>query len=147
MAAVQRFREKPPREQKFGPRAGRRSPEVRAENPRKPWAFSATVGSGERDYLVGLAEGMGFEPTIRCYPYNGLANRRLQPLGHPSTVSGVVHGACGTRSNGRPEECQSTARGRCRDPREAVTFYLGVIHRILRKAARSSLPFAYWRGT
>ena len=31
-----------------------------------------------------LAEGMGFEPTIRGYPYNGLANRRLQPLGHPS---------------------------------------------------------------
>jgi hypothetical protein len=28
---------------------------------------------------------MGFEPTIRHYPYNGLANRRLQPLGHPST--------------------------------------------------------------
>ena len=22
-----------------------------------------------------VAEGMGFEPTIRCYPYNGLANR------------------------------------------------------------------------
>jgi hypothetical protein len=21
----------------------------------------------------GLAEGMGFEPTIGCYPYNGLA--------------------------------------------------------------------------
>jgi hypothetical protein len=35
-----------------------------------------------------LAEGMGFEPTIRYNPYNGLANRRLQPLGHPST--GVV---------------------------------------------------------
>lgn len=31
-----------------------------------------------------MAEGMGFEPTIRYNPYNGLANRRLQPLGHPS---------------------------------------------------------------
>ena len=31
-----------------------------------------------------LAEGMGFEPTIHVYAYNGLANRRLQPLGHPS---------------------------------------------------------------
>ncbi len=32
-----------------------------------------------------MAEGMGFEPTVRLSPYNGLANRRLQPLGHPST--------------------------------------------------------------
>jgi hypothetical protein len=31
-----------------------------------------------------LAERRGFEPLIRCYPYNGLANRRLQPLGHLS---------------------------------------------------------------
>jgi hypothetical protein len=34
--------------------------------------------------MLKLAEGMGFEPTIGCYTYNGLANRRLQPLGHPS---------------------------------------------------------------
>ena len=27
---------------------------------------------------------MGFEPTIEVSPYNGLANRRLQPLGHLS---------------------------------------------------------------
>ncbi len=33
-----------------------------------------------------MAEGMGFEPTIRLSSYNGLANRRLQPLGHPSTL-------------------------------------------------------------
>ena len=33
---------------------------------------------------------MGFEPTIRYYPYNGLANRRLQPLGHPSTEKWVT---------------------------------------------------------
>ena len=31
-----------------------------------------------------LAEGMGFEPTIPVSQYTGLANRRLQPLGHPS---------------------------------------------------------------
>jgi hypothetical protein len=36
-----------------------------------------------------VAEGMGFEPTIRFNPYDGLANRCLQPLGHPS--------ACWTR--------------------------------------------------
>lgn len=34
--------------------------------------------------IIKMAEGMGFEPTIRGNPYNGLANRRLQPLGHPS---------------------------------------------------------------
>src|ERR1051326_1900166 len=39
---------------------------------------------------------MGFEPTIRCYTYNGLANRRLQPLGHPSTDE-WVHGVCRRR--------------------------------------------------
>ena len=38
------------------------------------------------DDVTNLAEGMGFEPTIRLSSYNGLANRRLQPLGHPSTV-------------------------------------------------------------
>ena len=31
-----------------------------------------------------LAEWRGFEPPIRYDPYNGLANRRLQPLGHHS---------------------------------------------------------------
>ena len=41
-----------------------------------------------------LAEGMGFEPTIRITPYNGLANRRLQPLGHPSTDEWGQHGVC-----------------------------------------------------
>lgn len=30
------------------------------------------------------AEKGGFEPPIEFYPYNGLANRRLQPLGHLS---------------------------------------------------------------
>src|SRR6478672_4312182 len=46
-------------------------------------------------HIGKVAEGMGFEPTIRHYPYNGLANRRLQPLGHPSTdewVRGVCKG-------------------------------------------------------
>jgi hypothetical protein len=33
----------------------------------------------------GKAERMGFEPTVQGdTPYNGLANRRLQPLGHLS---------------------------------------------------------------
>lgn len=36
-------------------------------------------------------EREGFEPSIRCYPYNDLANRRLQPLGHLSTASGFIH--------------------------------------------------------
>ena len=33
-----------------------------------------------------MAETEGFEPSIQAlHPYNGLANRRLQPLGHVST--------------------------------------------------------------
>src|ERR1039457_5034837 len=32
-----------------------------------------------------LAERGGFEPPIRFNPYTGLANRRLQPLGHLSS--------------------------------------------------------------
>ena len=31
-----------------------------------------------------MAETEGFEPSIQCYPYNALAKRRLQPLGHVS---------------------------------------------------------------
>ncbi len=31
-----------------------------------------------------MAEGEGFEPSIQISPYDGLANRCLQPLGHPS---------------------------------------------------------------
>ena len=34
------------------------------------------------------SEREGFEPSIRVYtPYNGLANRRLQPLGHLSAAT------------------------------------------------------------
>ena len=33
-----------------------------------------------------MAVTRGFEPPIRCYPYNGLANRRLQPLGHVTST-------------------------------------------------------------
>ena len=35
-----------------------------------------------------MAEGEGFEPSIPVSQYNDLANRRLQPLGHPSATSG-----------------------------------------------------------
>jgi hypothetical protein len=31
-----------------------------------------------------MAENGGFEPPIELSPYNGLANRRLQPLGQLS---------------------------------------------------------------
>ena len=51
-------------------------------------------GEARRNAAIGffgdkgkLAEGMGFEPTVRFNPYNDLANRRLQPLGHPSAWS------------------------------------------------------------
>ena len=52
-----------------------------------------------------MAERGGFEPPIRFYPYNGLANRRLQPLGHLSV--GDITGAAGRR------ETPSRASGSC----------------------------------
>ena len=42
----------------------------------------------------GLAEGMGFEPTVGFNTYNDLANRRLQPLGHPSAGREKSHDVC-----------------------------------------------------
>jgi hypothetical protein len=33
-----------------------------------------------------MAEREGFEPSIRCNPYDDLANRCLQPLGHLSVA-------------------------------------------------------------
>ncbi len=36
-----------------------------------------------------MAESGGFEPPVQLSPYNGLANRRLQPLGQ---LSGGVAG-------------------------------------------------------
>ncbi len=35
--------------------------------------------------IENMAEREGFEPSRGCYPSNGLANRRLKPLGHLST--------------------------------------------------------------
>ena len=43
-----------------------------------------SLGIGMAAERVGMAERMGFEPMIRVSPYNDLANRRLQPLGHLS---------------------------------------------------------------
>ena len=37
----------------------------------------------------GMAENGGFEPPIELSPYNGLANRRLQPLGQLSVCVAV----------------------------------------------------------
>ena len=35
-------------------------------------------------YVGKMAEGKGFEPPEGVSSFNDLANRRLQPLGHPS---------------------------------------------------------------
>ena len=37
-----------------------------------------------------MAEGAGFEPAKELTPLNDLANRRLQPLGHPSAREWVI---------------------------------------------------------
>jgi hypothetical protein len=42
-----------------------------------------------------MAENGGFEPPIELSPYNGLANRRLQPLGQLSVfVAGMMSCFC-----------------------------------------------------
>jgi hypothetical protein len=63
------------------------------------------------NYLIlkEMAEGIGFEPTIGFDPYNGLANRRLQPLGHPSTEEWIRHGACADSSTGLAFISQTSA--------------------------------------
>ena len=42
-----------------------------------------------------MAEGRGFEPRKGVSPFNDLANRRLQPLGHPSAGAGPGQAPCG----------------------------------------------------
>ena len=54
--------------------------------------------------LTGVAqrrtERPGFEPGVRFYPYDGLANRYLQPLGHlsgygsASSAIACAYGSC-----------------------------------------------------
>ncbi len=48
-----------------------------------------------------VAERVGFEPTVRCYPYNGLASRRYRPLSHLS--SRVV---CVGEGRTSPDTCE-----------------------------------------
>ena len=61
------------------------------------WYAAGTAFPSERDQ-----EREGFEPSIRCYPYNDLANRRLQPLGHLSVSAwGVLSAGTLTLARGR----------------------------------------------
>ena len=51
----------------------------------------ALIGINGHKYIyIGIsimAEGGGFEPPKGIAPFNDLANRRLQPLSHPSADS------------------------------------------------------------
>ena len=42
-------------------------------------------------WIGKVAEGKGFEPPEGVSSFNDLANRRLQPLGHPSAKIDEVH--------------------------------------------------------
>ena len=48
-------------------------------------SYEASIMNAHPALWPGVAEGVGFEPT-RLSP-NGFQDRRLQPLGHPSTGS------------------------------------------------------------
>ena len=70
--------------------------EHEVSNPAKRLVTLADTRLKTKEAKRRMAEGKGFEPSIQCYPYNGLANRRLQPLGHPSAVRvAVFHDVCG----------------------------------------------------
>ena len=36
--------------------------------------------------LITMAEGVGFEPTMRVTPHSGFQDRRHRPLGEPSRM-------------------------------------------------------------
>ena len=71
-------------------------------------------------FLLGreMAEGKGFEPPEGVSSFNDLANRRLQPLGHPSAGATrssqsnhrpfvlIVHGVCCPFPSGEMAGCQ-----------------------------------------
>jgi hypothetical protein len=50
----------------------------------------------------GMAEKGGFEPPVRFYSYNGLANRRFRPLSH---LSGFIPQKNISSSVSRQDEC------------------------------------------
>lgn len=62
---------------------------------------------------MNMAEGMGFEPTIPVSQYDGLANRCLQPLGHPSghLVRSVAPMPVSRVFKGRMRACQRLVLG------------------------------------
>jgi hypothetical protein len=42
--------------------------------------------TGSKNFTVLVAERVGFEPTVQCYPYDDLANRSFRPLRHLSIL-------------------------------------------------------------
>ena len=62
-------------------------------------------GAASSPSWEGVAEGVGFEPTVLSY--NGFQDRRLKPLGHPSIFRRVQRRA----SAGQRDAGQRTAAG------------------------------------
>ena len=58
--------------------------------PFTPTGFSDLKDSDSDSQILGgvkkMAEREGFEPSVRYYPYDGLANRCFRPLSHLSAV-------------------------------------------------------------
>ena len=52
--------------------------------PKNPIYSRSQLQTGnEQNQIKKMAEGKGFEPPKGISSFNDLANRRLQPLGHP----------------------------------------------------------------
>src|ERR1051326_563554 len=61
---------------------------VKERNPRKSWIFSACWTALDKFGRLGGGAGGIRTLDTALGPYNGLAKRRLQPLGHSSEVHG-----------------------------------------------------------
>jgi hypothetical protein len=65
--------------------SGKIEPRTQSEQQRfvaESWGFEPRTQSEQQEFV---AESGGFEPPVQVSPYNGLANRRLQPLGQLSS--------------------------------------------------------------
>ena len=58
--------------------------QILTENGAEPGVFAPGIRHQRNYYLELLAEGEGFEPSVVFTDYDGLANRWIKPLSHPS---------------------------------------------------------------
>ena len=87
LGEVRSFGEKGRRDSDFGPSRRLRRQQLFAQKRAFPGVFRR-CGRRRRPYRAsGLAEGVGFEPTVPGKGYNGFRDRPVRPLRHPSAFA------------------------------------------------------------